>query len=103
MTIEIDADGYPTEASVKALRQCSDVGEALDAVAEYLEECGYGRARQRSGVYRFVTGGWSGCEEVIGALHPIVGAVAWRSSHRGGLHVYALPEFMRGDGAVRGE
>lgn len=95
MRIEIDQHGYPTEASVEALRVCVDVREALDAVAEYLEGCGYGRARKRSGVYRLATGGWSGCEEVIGALHSIVRAVAWRSSHRGGLHIYALPEFMR--------
>jgi hypothetical protein len=93
--IEIDHDGYPTDASVKALRECSNVREALDAAAEYLNECGYGRARVRHGVYRLVTGGWSGCEDALGALHPLVRAVAWRSSHRGGLHVYALPAFMR--------
>ena len=95
MRIEIDDARYPTDSSVKALSALSDVREALDAVAEYLEECGYGRARVRHGVYRLATGGWSGCEEVIDALPRIVHMAAWRSSHRGGLHIYALPEFMR--------
>lgn len=96
MQIEIDHHGYPTEASLESLRKCVEVGEALDAVAEYLENCGFGSARIRHGVYRLATGGWSGCEDAIAALHPLVYAVAWRSSHRGGLFVFAVPkEFIR--------
>jgi hypothetical protein len=92
--IEIDSDGYPTPDSVAEVEgwelEDGEMSALLDAVADYFNDCGYGRARRRGNVWRFATGGWSGCEELIGALPAIVVAVAWRSSHRGGLHVYAL-------------
>lgn len=107
MNIETDDNGYPTEESLRALREWQPpVGtgsrdpytegavQVLDAVAAYFNGCGYGRATKRSiqgrTVWRFATGGWSGCEEVLGALPALVYALAWRSTHRGGLHVYGL-------------
>ena len=94
MTIEIDHDGYPTEASIEELRRCTNVLEALEAVAVYFGSCGYGSVTKLGRVYRLATGGWSGCEEVMGSLHPIVRAVAWESSHRGGLHVFEVPSWV---------
>ena len=99
MKIEIDQEGYPTAASVDELKRwtfdpeksyLAEAAHVLDAVADYFNECGYGRARRRGNVWRFATGGWSGCEEVIDALPSLIDALAWRSSHRGGLHWYAL-------------
>jgi hypothetical protein len=94
MTIRADHDGYPIEEDVAALKAWSGslehVHEVLDAVGEYLESCGYGSFTKRGDYWRFATGGWSGCEEVIGAIPPLVHALAWRSSHRGGLHIYGL-------------
>jgi hypothetical protein len=94
LTISIDDDGYPEEASLCALAEwngpLSEMPAVLDAVADYFNESGYGRARRRENLWRFATGGWSGCEEVLSALPPIFRAIAWRSSHRGGLHVYGL-------------
>ena len=49
MRIEIDRVGYPTDASVEALAHCVNPREALDAVAEYLTDCGYGRATVADG------------------------------------------------------
>ena len=96
MRIEIDRVGYPTDASVEALAHCVNPREALDAVAEYLTDCGYGRATVADGVYEFATGGWSGCEEVIGRISPLVRALTWESSHRGGLHIFRVA--LRGGG-----
>ena len=96
MKIDIDHDGYPTDASVEALTLCNDPKDALDAVAEYLTDCGYGRATVADGVYEFATGGWSGCEEVIGRISLLVRALTWESSHRGGLHIFRLA--LRGGG-----
>lgn len=94
MKIRVNNHGYPIEEDIEALRNWSgplaEMPAVLNAVAEYLTECGYGSAKKRGGCWRFVTGGWSGCEEVIGAIPPIVDAVAWESSHRGGLHVYRI-------------
>lgn len=99
MRIEIDHDGYPTDESIKALEAWSgpveQVGEVLDAVGSYLERSGYGLCTKdydRDGrvVWEFATGGWSGCEQVIGSIPLIVHALAWESSRRGGQHIYKL-------------
>jgi hypothetical protein len=105
MRIEIDDLGYPTDASLAALKAWDEkptpdnLGALLDAVADYFEGCGYGRARKRTTkagtVWRFATGGWSGCEDVIDNL-PWIAGVAWRSSHRGGLHIYGLDKWPEG-------
>ncbi len=44
--------------------------------------------------WEFVTGGWSGCEVIIGAFYAnhLAHAVLWESTHRGGLHVLIEPE-----------
>jgi len=100
--IRADHDGYPVEEDVEALRNWSGPAEevpvVLDAVGEYLTECGYGSVKKypNDGLeWQFATGGWSGCEEVIGAIPLLVHSLAWQSSHRGGLHVYGL-EVKRG-------
>ncbi|WP_159601627.1 hypothetical protein [Agromyces humi] len=40
---------------------------------------------------RFVTGGWSGNEELIGALDRTMLRLFWSKSERGGLHEYEIP------------
>jgi hypothetical protein len=43
--------------------------------------------------WEFVTGGWSGNEEIMQAFYsnPIATAMLWKSTHRGGLHVLREP------------
>jgi len=98
--IRADRDGYPIEEDVEALRAWSgpveEVSAVLDAVGEYLEACGFGSFEKMGDYWRFATGGWSGCEEVIGAIPPLVEAIAWRSSHRGGLHIYGVSDEQGG-------
>lgn len=94
MRIEIDHDGYPTDASLEALEKWDGpldrMSELLDAVADYFEGCGYGSAERKPGYWRLATGGWSGCESVLSSLPLIVRACMWQSSHRGGLHIFSL-------------
>ena len=98
MKIRADRDGYPIAEDVEALRHwvgpVEEVPAVLDAVGEYLTASGYGKATYSSEYreWRFVTGGWSGCEEVIGAMPLLVHSLAWLSSHRGGLHIYGLED-----------
>jgi hypothetical protein len=97
MRLTIDSGGYPLDADLDALAKIPDPIEALDAAAEYFNDCGYGRAvvrRTRDGFKRwtFATGGWSGCEAVISGLHPMVDALAWQESARGGRYVYEYRE-----------
>jgi len=89
--IEIDHAGYPTEASIEALKTWSgtleEIPSLFDEVAAYFNDCGYGKAVRSGRCWRFATGGWSGCEEVLDSL-PIMARSFWMSSHRGGLHIY---------------
>ena len=45
-------------------------------------------------LWQFVTGGWSGNEEIWSAFcqNPVAYSVLWESSHRGGLHILQQPE-----------
>lgn len=42
---------------------------------------------------RLATGGWSGNEDIVGALstNRMFEMLCWNSSHRGGLHIYHIP------------
>lgn len=52
-------------------------------------DCGYWK--QDGDIYIISTGGWSGNEEIIGALQEnvIFWAIFWYSSTRGGKHIFA--------------
>jgi hypothetical protein len=94
----IDSSQYPTDAFLDWLKEERDPNVALHQAAEYFRDCGYGRAWIDNGLLNLATGGWSGCEDVIGALadNLFVWAVAWQQSHRGGKHVfdYSGPEVV---------
>ncbi len=96
-TIEIDVRGYPEESDLEVLSDWSgpayEVPLVLDLIANAFNATGYGSARSRTlpdgrRVWRFATGGWSGCEDLLEAMPRMVHAVCWYSSHRGGLHWY---------------
>jgi hypothetical protein len=50
-------------------------------------------AWEDNGTWTFVTGGWSGHEDLIGALkeNTVAWLMLWQSSRRGGRHVFSLP------------
>jgi hypothetical protein len=90
----LDSDGYPTEASLGQLRDWphTDIAgwlEFAQALWYYPEA-----ATVDGGRYRFATGGWSGNEDVIGAMrgNALLWSLTWESSARGGLHLFSLPE-----------
>jgi hypothetical protein len=57
----------------------------------------YGVVRKRRAhnvtMWEFVTGGWSGCEQIIDAFYSnyLAKSLLWESAHRGGLHVLMYP------------
>lgn len=92
-------EGYPTPESLAELRAQADGAltwqdqvAVCECVCEALKATGYGTVRKLADddglTYHLVTGGWSGCEDIIDAIDgTLLWATCWESSHRGGLHV----------------
>lgn len=91
--------GYPTDAALERIRTwpCEDWRGLLEHIRPYWEDDpGYGSWRRTRRRLRLATGGWSGNEDIIGALdRSCFGIIAWESTHRGGLHVYDLEHMPR--------
>jgi len=104
---EFDADGYPVERTLQAIRDwdyhdaaaCLDFVKAAwhwdDWVGHDLRpsEAEVANAEPGERYLRCATGGWSGNEDLIGALREnrMIHAFCWRMSARGGLHIYRYP------------
>lgn len=100
--VMIDDAGYPTSWGIAQLRgftggtpeQFVEMVRLLWCLPELIEAA---HSTDRDGRpivrIRLVTGGWSGNEEVIGEIDATwFGVLYWQSSHRGGLHVFDVPE-----------
>jgi hypothetical protein len=103
-----DRDGYPTEAEVERVKAW-EVRNARDAAAllRYLRtiwwNADWGFPEEASEVkdilghpalqWSISTGGWSGNEELVGAMqvNQMFWMVAWFSSRRGGHYQFQLP------------
>lgn len=95
-----DADGYPTEATLRRIRTwptgtLADMLACMDFAGRAWSSYGTWRKTfwRKEVRYRIVTGGWSGNESVIAAIErnqmvQMVGAWRWE---RGGLYEYRFP------------
>ena len=86
-----DDDGYPSEEALEKLRTWEN--PKLPEVMEFVQRLWKWQdfINENDGVYTIVTGGWSGNEEVIAALHVnvIFWLLFWQKSERGGLYVFS--------------
>lgn len=89
-------DDYPSGEKLAAIDNWqATLGELLEYVRKLWSPHGLVQvsvnAESRMTIYSFVTGGWSGNESLIYALNnnTMANILAWESTHRGGLHVYA--------------
>lgn len=101
---ELDDDGYPTEETLKIIRewQYDEVQRYADLMAFvgkawHWQDYMYVNATKNSfgdrvWEYTCITGGWSGNEELVGALkdNVIFWTMCWRESHRGGKHIFEV-------------
>lgn len=100
--VMVDDDGYPTEWGITQLRgftggtpeQFVEMVRRLWWLPQLIETA---HTTDRDGRpivrIRLVTGGWSGNEEVIEEIDATWFRVLyWQSRHRGGLHVFEVPE-----------
>lgn len=88
---------YPDEAEMAALEtmpaftraDCLKVLEAAESIWIRV-----GTVTRLCDEFRFITGGWSGNEDILDALGKnfVFWSQCWKSSHRGGKFVFELPE-----------
>ena len=103
--IVFDEGSYPTEEALRTIREWPPertYGRLLDAIGQCWRWPAYFRKSPRrrhvNGVsrrrWRVSTGGWSGHEDVIGALmdNRLFWAICWVSSERGGHYVFETRE-----------
>ena len=97
----LDEDGYPTEAALEKIRNWPylDGLEALRFIKSLWHYPNYAKESvDRNGEKRthfeFVTGGWSGNEDLLAALggNRMIKMLSWRGSLAGGWHHYAFPQ-----------
>ena len=103
-----DADSYPTDAMLKAIEAWPPVAGfagLLAAIQPYWRYPDYWEQEGRN--YSISTGGWSGNEDIIGALQAnhMFWACCWYSSRRGGHYEFRLAhhENAAPGGEVKGE
>lgn len=103
--LEFDSDHYPTAASLARFDMslpAEPAGEWLTTVfPKLVDEIGYGETFVSAETnwfgkpiwrIRYSTGGWSGQESFIEALHNTMAhCLYWQESRRGGHYVYEVP------------
>lgn len=92
---------YPTEEELKMIEEwdykdCDGLAQFVVNLWEYdsvkYEEWENDEFGDPYRMLWLATGGWSGNEDIIGALHRnrMFNMLCWQSSHRGGLHIYHI-------------
>lgn len=100
-------DGYPEDAELEQIRTWSP-GPKWSGSEPWLGILGLvydawnhdmGRADWSGQILTLVTGGWSGNEEVLGALEDnrCARSMLWLSSHRGGRYTFGIKDQERED------
>lgn len=91
-------DGYPTEEELSRIREWPGE-QGLSALLAFVKTCwwaadwGWSEKDGKHGrEYHVSTGGWSGNEDIIGALreNSLFWAMCWESSRRGGHFVFQV-------------
>lgn len=89
---------YPTEEHLERIKTWP--AQDFDGLMEYIgtlwEFKGWGFKKAPGGVYELHTGGWSGNEEIIQALHQnkLVWIMYWVESSRGGHYLFGRPNVI---------
>ena len=90
----LDNYGYPTQECLEEIRDWpyGDYKGLLDKVHDIWKYAEDGYWRQDGYKYYISTAGWSGNEEIIGALrsNTIFWGICWEQSRRGGHYIFDL-------------
>ena len=91
MKLELDKDGYPTNESLEQIAKYKgSFRELMKDVAILFNVYGRCEYNAQLDTWEVVTGGWSGCESVIGALkeNQMFWLTCWQLSKRGGYYEF---------------
>ena len=88
----MDEDGYPEEDELKRIREWPEDWAALFAFIHSIWHWPDWGFTQEGNRVSLSTGGWSGNEEIIGALrdNALAWMVTWESSRRGGHYTFTI-------------
>ena len=97
----LDDNGYPTDAALDRIKNwpvtdAASLGQAFAFIRSIWNYADWGWTEKadepRTTEYQISTGGWSGNEDTIGAMHEnaILWSLCWVSSRRGGHHVFQV-------------
>ena len=92
-----DRHGYPTEDTCDKIKNWNPLDPVglFKFVKAAWSDTGCIREPEDN-VIELITGGWSGNEELIGALQSNVAwPLCWQMSQRGGMHRFEIPENFR--------
>ena len=97
----LDKDGYPTERSLVFIAEY-DCSNGIDNLMQFVEDMwhfgdwGYSRKEDS---WELHTGGWSGNEDIIGALadNRVFWMLYWEQSRRGGHYLFDLSRYKKGE------
>ncbi len=90
----LDSDGYPTEAFLKLVKEWPHEAGYKALLEGAQEVWRYPRYFVLIGkTWSISTGGWSGNEDIIGALqgNHMFWMLCWQSSKRGGHYTFTVP------------
>ncbi len=89
LCLELDVNGYPTDESLKQIKNYKGSYKALMSEVAYLFGS-YGKCEFDGNHWIVATGGWSGCESVIQAMKENImfWLMCWYMSKRGGYYEF---------------
>lgn len=93
----MDENGYPTDEELEAIEQYDICKDGVNGLLDMLEATwyyGHPYFVREGEKLELHTGGWSGNEEIIGALerNPAFWAFYWQKSERGGHYYFEIPK-----------
>jgi len=94
----LDENGYPDEASLKAIEEWDILKQGVQGLLDLIEEntnhpdFSFSITGKKVLRFEYHTGGWSGNEDVISALRRniLFFAVFWQKSTRGGHYYFKI-------------
>ena len=102
-----DQDGYPTDKELRTMRKWP-WEQGFVSFMEYVKSCWWAADwgwSQRGHSYYISTGGWSGNESIIYAMHQnfLFWSQCWKLSRVGGHYRFFIPKVVRKSQLERAE